>query len=171
MASSAPNARPSVLVIHGPNLNLLGQREPEIYGRLTLAELDAELGRLGDELGLVVKARQSNGEGEIITLLQTASEHAGVIINPGGYTHTSVAITDAIRAMSVPVIEVHLSNLYDREPMRHVSLTGAACVGVVMGLGPSSYHLALRYLAAKMSTSLKPASSGPVADVPAERGP
>lgn len=163
MASPLPNARPSVLVIHGPNLNLLGQREPEIYGRLTLAELDAELARLADELGLRITTRQSNGEGEIVTLIHTAADHAAIVLNPGGYTHTSVAITDALRAVSVPVVEVHLSNLYGREPMRHVSLTGAACDGVIMGLGPSSYHLALRYLAARLS--------GSAADAPEQRGP
>jgi 3-dehydroquinate dehydratase II len=167
MASSPPTARPSVFVIHGPNLNLLGQREPEIYGRLTLAELDEQLVGLGDELGLLVTTQQSNAEGEIVTLLHGAAQHCGVIINPGGYTHTSVAITDALRAVSVPVVEVHLSNLYGREPMRHVSLTGAACHGVIMGLGPSSYHLALRYLAAKVSTSAKPTSSGSAADASA----
>jgi 3-dehydroquinate dehydratase II len=171
MASPPSIARPSVLVIHGPNLNLLGQREPEIYGRLTLAELDEQLVRLGDELGLLVTARQHNGEGELVSLIQSATGHAGVVINPGGYTHTSVAIADAIRAAAVPVVEVHLSNLYGREPMRHVSLTGAACDGVVMGLGPLSYHLALRYLAARVSTPAMPAASGSTADVSARRGP
>ena len=153
MASPHSTARPSVLVIHGPNLNLLGQREPEIYGRLTLDELDEQLVALGEQLGLRVVACQRNGEGEIVTMLHRAGEHAGVVINPGGYTHTSVAIADALRAVVVPVVEVHLSNLYGREPMRHVSITGTACRGVIMGLGPSSYHLALRYLAATVSSS------------------
>lgn len=178
MASPHSTARPSVLVIHGPNLNLLGRREPEIYGRLTLAELDAELVLLGEELGLRVTTHQGNGEGELVTLVQSAAQHAGVVINPGGYTHTSVAITDALRAATVPIVEVHLSNLYGREPLRHVSLTGGACDGVIMGLGPSSYHLALRYLAAKVNTNRvpspgtdQPTSSGFAADAPRKRGP
>lgn len=144
MATSAT----SVLVIHGPNLNLLGKREPDIYGRQTLADLDDSIVALGDRLGLRVRCRQANGEGAIIELLHEAAvDCGGVILNPGGYTHTSVAIADALRAIAIPAIEVHLSNLYAREPERHRSLTGAACRGVIMGLGPASYHLALRHLA------------------------
>ena len=138
---------PRVLVIHGPNLNLLGTREPEIYGRTTLAELDASLLQLGTELGLAVRCVQANGEGELIDHVQAAAQGSGLVINPGGYTHTSIAIADALRSVSVPAIEVHLSNLYTREPIRHTSLTAAACAGVVMGFGVSSYHLALRQLA------------------------
>jgi 3-dehydroquinate dehydratase-2 len=151
MTASAP----SVLVVHGPNLDLLGQREPEVYGRQTLAELDASLVALGQRLGLEVRCRQANGEGAIIDLLHDAAREpvGGVVINPGGYTHTSVAIADALRAIGLPVIEVHLSNLYAREPLRHRSLTGAACQGVIMGLGPSSYHLALHHLAARLAPS------------------
>jgi 3-dehydroquinate dehydratase II len=172
MASPHSIARPSVLVIHGPNLNLLGQREPEIYGRLTLAELDGQLLALGEDLDLDVVTAQRNGEGEIVTLIQSASAHAGIVINPGGYTHTSVAIADALRGVDRPAIEVHLSNLYGREPLRHVSITGAACRGVIMGLGPISYHLALRYLAAHVSLPTQPAtSSGLAADVPPAGGP
>jgi len=142
----------SVLVVHGPNLNLLGQREPEVYGHQSLAELDASLVTLGKRLGLAVRCRQANGEGAIIDLLHEAGrDHAGVVINPGGYTHTSVAIADALRAIGIPAIEVHLSNLYAREPLRHQSLTGAACQGVIMGLGASSYHLALHHLAARLA--------------------
>jgi 3-dehydroquinate dehydratase-2 len=137
----------TVLVIHGPNLNLLGTREPEIYGSTTLPELDAALQAEGAELGLHVRCVQANGEGEIIDHIHAAAGTAGLVINPGGYTHTSVAIADALRSVSVPAIEVHLSNLYSREPMRHTSLTATACVGVVMGFGVSSYHLALRQLA------------------------
>jgi 3-dehydroquinate dehydratase-2 len=147
MAESAS----SVLVVHGPNLNLLGQREPEIYGQQTLAQLDASLAELGETLGLWVRCEQANGEGAIIELLHEAGRSCGgVVINPGGYTHTSVAIADALRAIAIPAIEVHLSNLYQREPARHRSLTGAACCGVVMGLGASSYHLALHHLAARL---------------------
>lgn len=146
------NPASSVLVVHGPNLNLLGQREPEVYGRQTLAELDASLVALGQRLGLAVRCRQANGEGAIIDLLHEAGRDCvGVVLNPGGYTHTSVAIADALRAIGIPAIEVHLSNLYAREPLRHESLTGAACQGVIMGLGASSYHLALHHLAARLA--------------------
>ncbi len=145
-------------MIHGPNLDLLGQREPAVYGNTTLPELDAQLVALGDSLGVQVRAYQTNGEGAFIDLLHTARAArgvAGVIVNPAGYTHTSVAITDALRALDVPVVEVHLSNLYAREQFRHESLTGVACRGVIMGLGPDSYFLALRHLVA--STSVEPA--------------
>ncbi len=151
MGTSASSARSSplaILVVHGPNLDLLGEREPEIYGRTTLAELDASLIRLGESLGLSVHTRQANAEGTIIDLVHEARRHyAGLVINPGGYTHTSIAIHDALRAVGVPVVEVHLSNLYGRDPRRHVSVTGAACRGVIMGFGPKSYELALRQLA------------------------
>lgn len=143
---SAASSR--VLVIHGPNLNLLGQREPGIYGSMTLAELDASLQALAAELGVRLETRQSNHEGVIIDWIHGAvGQHDGIVINPGGYTHTSVAIADALRSVPVPAIEVHLSNLYKRESLRHTSVTGVACVGVIMGLGPASYHLALRALA------------------------
>lgn len=147
MAASAS----SVLVVHGPNLNLLGQRQPEIYGHATLAQLDAALVEHGHQLGLSVRCEQANGEGAIIDLLHQAGRSCGaVVINPGGYTHTSVAIADALRGIAIPAIEVHLSNLYSRDPLRHRSLTGAACEGVIMGLGTSSYHLALHHLAARL---------------------
>lgn len=142
----------TVWVIHGPNLNLLGQREPEIYGHESLADLDAALVALGQELGVRVQCHQANGEGAIIDLLHAAAVEArAVVINPGGYTHTSVAIADALRAITIPAVEVHLSNLYSRESLRHRSLTGAACEGVVMGMGAKSYHLALRHLAGRLS--------------------
>ncbi|MCA9634758.1 MAG: type II 3-dehydroquinate dehydratase [Myxococcales bacterium] len=142
-------SRPRVAVIHGPNLNLLGTREPEVYGTLTLAELDASLIALGDELSVDVECQQRNSEGAIIDLLHAARGRVGgVIINPGGYTHTSVAIHDAIKAIAVPTVEVHLSNTYQREAFRQRSLTAAACVGAIIGLGAASYHLALRHLAA-----------------------
>lgn len=145
---SAASSR--VLVIHGPNLNLLGQREPGIYGSTTLAELDASLQALAAELGVRLETRQSNHEGVIIDWIHGAvGQQDGIIINPGGYTHTSVAIADALRSVPVPAIEVHLSNLFKRESLRHTSVTGVACVGVIMGLGPASYHLALRSFAAQ----------------------
>jgi 3-dehydroquinate dehydratase II len=143
------------MVIHGPNLDLLGTREPDVYGTASLPELDRRMTELGDRLGVQVEAHQSNGEGGFIDLLHRARGRcAGVIVNPGGYTHTSVAIHDALRAIDVPIVEVHLSNLYAREPMRHGSVTGAACRGVVMGLGLDSYLLALRHLAAIAGTRI-----------------
>lgn len=137
-----------IWVIHGPNLNLLGEREPNVYGSTTLAELDTSLVQLGKELGVAVVCQQANGEGAIIDLLHEARLRAGgVVINPGGYTHTSVAISDALRGIRIPAIEVHISNLFAREDFRRQSLTGSACLGVVMGLGVESYHHALRHLA------------------------
>jgi 3-dehydroquinate dehydratase-2 len=143
-----------VLVIHGPNLDLLGEREPEVYGRTTLRQLDARLKALGRELGLGVETRQVSGEGALVDLVHRARRgYVGLVVNPGGYTHTSVAIRDALAAVAVPAIEVHLSNLYAREPLRHESLTGAACRGVIMGFGVDSYMLALRQLAASLPAS------------------
>lgn len=146
--NAAPAGR-AAWVLHGPNLNLLGEREPAVYGSTTLPQLDASLVELGRELGLSVVCHQSNGEGRLIDLIHEARHQAiGIVINPGGYTHTSVAIADALRGISIPAVEVHVSNLFAREGFRQTSMTGAACRGVVMGLGLSSYHLALRYLAA-----------------------
>lgn len=138
------------MVLHGPNLNLLGVREPEVYGAMTLAELDASLVALGDALGVDVECHQENGEGALIDRLHAARGRAvGVVINPGGYTHTSVAIHDAIKAIDLPVVEVHLSNTYQREGFRQRSLTAAACVGAIIGFGAVSYELALRHLVAR----------------------
>jgi 3-dehydroquinate dehydratase-2 len=130
-----------VTVIHGPNLNLLGTREPEIYGSTTLAQLDARLAEIAASRGAKVACHQSNSEGAIIDRIHAAP--GGIVINPGGYTHTSVAIADALRAVRGPAVEVHLSNIYAREAIRQVSLTAPACRGVVMGLGVNSYVLAL----------------------------
>jgi 3-dehydroquinate dehydratase-2 len=138
---------PQIWVIHGPNLNLLGRREPAIYGRVTLARIDEKLAALGEELGLRVTSFQSNHEGALIDRLQIAMEEAdGVILNGGALTHTSMALGDTLRAMTIPVVEVHLSNLYAREPERQTSLTAPAAAGVVMGFGPIGYELALRAL-------------------------
>jgi 3-dehydroquinate dehydratase II len=137
-----------ILVLHGPNLNLLGLREPEIYGKLTLDEINSRLVRLGRDLNIDVRCTQSNHEGAMIDSLHEARTWAqGVILNAGGYTHTSVALRDAIKAIVIPVIEVHLSNVYAREEFRHTSLISAVCKGKVLGFGWRSYTLALRGLA------------------------
>lgn len=149
-----------MLVIHGPNLNLLGQREPGIYGDGTLAQLDAQLASLAAQLELSIVCRQSNHEGVIIDWIHEVAGGTfdALIINPAGYTHTSVAIQDALRAVTRPAIEVHLTNLYTRESYRHTSVTGAACCGIIMGLGRRSYQLALHHLAQALEPG-SPASS------------
>jgi 3-dehydroquinate dehydratase-2 len=146
---SAPAARRAVLVLHGPNLNLLGTREPQVYGATTLAEIDARLQAEGAALGLEVRCLQSNHEGALIDALHAARAWAaGALINPGGYTHTSVALRDAIAAIGLPVIEVHLSNTEAREAFRHISIVAPVCVGTVRGFGWRSYTLALQALVA-----------------------
>ena len=135
----------SVLILHGPNLNLLGQREPEAYGSLDLEEIDKRLIDAGKELGVEVRTQQSNHEGELIDALHNADGWAkGVVFNPGGYTHTSVAIRDAVAAIEIPVIEVHLSNVYAREKFRHRSLLSPVCIGKVVGFGWRSYLYGLQ---------------------------
>ena len=138
----------TVLVLNGPNLNLLGSREPETYGHVTLDEIGAMARARGEELGLAVDFRQSNTEGELVTWIQEArGSAAGLIVNAGAYSHTSVAILDALLAVELPVIEVHLSNIYRREPFRHHSYVSQAARGVICGLGARGYALALDALA------------------------
>jgi 3-dehydroquinate dehydratase II len=133
-----------IQVLHGPNLNLLGTRDPATYGTTTLAEIDAELVRRGKARGAEVRTAQSNVEGELVDLIQRAKGWAhAIVINPGGYTHTSVAIRDAIEAVALPAIEVHLSNLHAREAFRRESITAAKCIGQISGFGAQSYYLGL----------------------------
>ncbi len=136
-----------ILLLHGPNLNLLGTREPEVYGSMTLNDINGKIVALGKELGAEITCLQSNHEGTLIDALHDARTWAGgVVFNPGGYTHTSVALRDAISAIVIPVIEVHLSNVYAREEFRHTSFVSAVCKGKVSGFGWRSYELGLRGL-------------------------
>lgn len=143
-----------VLILHGPNLNLLGQREPEVYGRQTLADINASLAALAEELQIAVDTFQSNHEGDLIDRIHAAPRDgfSGIIINPGGLTHTSVSLRDAIAGIGLPVIEAHLSNIHAREPFRQHSYVAGVVVGQVAGFGAMSYHLALRGLAARLSS-------------------
>lgn len=136
-----------ILILHGPNLNLLGKREPEVYGSLTLAEINAKLADLAGQHQAELVCKQSNHEGELIDMLHEAPAWAGgVVFNPGAYTHTSLALRDAILAIGIPVVEVHLSNVYAREEFRHVSMISAVCKGKVVGFGWRSYALGLTAL-------------------------
>ncbi len=134
----------SLLVIHGPNLNLLGSREPEIYGTTTLPLINEQISQRASQLGLNVHCVQTNHEGKIVDLLQEAEHDCkAVILNPAAYTHTSIAIRDAIAAISIPVIEIHLSQISKREPFRHTSLTAPVCTGMISGFGAHGYLLAV----------------------------
>jgi 3-dehydroquinate dehydratase-2 len=143
-----------VLVLNGPNLNLLGRRQPEIYGTQTLADIEADLRKLASELGtdLELTFVQSNHEGALIDAIQEHGEGAlGIIINAGAYTHSSVAIRDALVSVGTPAIEIHLSNIHAREPFRHHSYIAPIAVGQIAGFGPAGYNMALRYLALRVS--------------------
>jgi 3-dehydroquinate dehydratase-2 len=140
-----------IAVLNGPNLNLLGTREPAIYGTTTLADIDTRLHTVASELGVGLRTAQRNGEGELIDLLHAwRGEVHGVIINAGAYTHTSLALRDALTAIAVPFVEVHLSNIYAREPERRHSMLASAAIGLITGLGADGYEYALRALVARL---------------------
>ena len=141
----------SILVLHGPNLNLLGTREPGVYGSVTLAEINAGLDKIAKDAGETLVAFQSNHEGALIDRVHAARDDGttAIVINPGGFTHTSVALRDALAAVALPFIEVHLSNIHRREPFRHHSYFSDLAEGVICGLGAAGYRLALQHLLAK----------------------
>lgn len=145
-----------ILVLHGPNLNLLGKRETSIYGKTRLSDIDSELKKLAKSLKVAINCVQSNHEGEIVSSIGRAAEqYQGIVINPAAYTHTSIAIRDALLAVSIPTVEIHLSNIYKREEFRRHSLTAPACVGQISGFGLDSYLLGLRALVSEIQKDLK----------------
>jgi 3-dehydroquinate dehydratase II len=147
-AIAGNRVNPIVVVLNGPNLNLLGKREPEIYGRETLADVEADCCRIGGELGLSIEFHQSNREYEIIDWIHSARERAaGIVINPAAFTHTSVAILDALNTFEGPIIEVHISNVHKREPFRHHSYVSGVASGVIVGCGTQGYAFALQRIA------------------------
>lgn len=142
-----------LLLVNGPNLNLLGTRQPEVYGSTTLAEIEARVAEVAAEAGLQVRAVQSNHEGVLIDAIHAArADCVGIVINPAAYSHTSVAIADALRSAALPVAEVHLSNIHAREEFRHHSYVSAVADMVVAGAGPMGYDVAVRYLAGRLAT-------------------
>jgi len=142
---SAMAQRKKILILNGPNLNLLGTRQPEIYGKLTLAQIEKQLRTLAKELAVELEFRQSNDEGELVTWIQQAAgKFAAIVINPAAYTHTSLAMRDAISAVGLPVVEIHLSNIHKREQFRHHSYIAEVAVGQIAGFGADSYLLGLR---------------------------
>ena len=147
---------PPILVLNGPNLNLLGTREPAIYGSETLKDIQLRCEKLAKTRGLTVDFRQSNTEGELVGWIQQAPGHAcAIVINAGAYTHTSIAIHDALRACGLPIVEVHLSNIYNREPFRHHSYVSPAANGVICGFGPKGYELAIEAIINIINNSQK----------------
>jgi 3-dehydroquinate dehydratase-2 len=142
---------PLIAVLNGPNLNLLGLRQPEVYGRATLDDVEALCAETAERVGLAIDFRQTNGEGELVTWVQECRGRAfGIVINPGGYTHTSIAVMDALLAVELPAIEVHVSNIHRREEFRRHSYVSRAATGVICGLGIQGYALALTALAGLM---------------------
>jgi len=152
-STSKQSRKPRVLVIHGPNLNLLGTREPEVYGTVTLSDINVSLARLAEGVGVDLESFQSNHEGALIERIHAAREQGvgAIIINPAAYTHTSVALRDALTAVAIPFVEVHLSNVHAREPFRHRSYFSDLAVGVICGLGPEGYRLALDYVLTRIN--------------------
>lgn len=143
---------PKILILNGPNLNMLGTRQPEVYGRETLADVEESCRRHGRSRGLDVDCRQSNSEGELVTWIQEArNSHDGIIINPGAYSHTSIAIMDAFLAVGLPLIEVHLSNIHRREPFRHHSYVSKVADAMICGLGSQGYLMALDAMARRLN--------------------
>jgi 3-dehydroquinate dehydratase-2 len=138
-------AKKKVLILNGPNLNLLGKRQPEIYGKLTLAQIEQKVRMLARELGIEIEFRQSNNEGELVTWIQEAANKFGaIVINPAAYTHTSLAMRDAVSALGIPTVEIHISNIHKRESFRHHSFIAEVAVGQIAGFGVDSYLLGLR---------------------------
>jgi 3-dehydroquinate dehydratase-2 len=160
---AVPHPLPIVAVLNGPNLNLLGLRQPELYGHATLADVQAMAEARAASLGLAIEFRQSNLEGELVGWVQQCrGRAAGIVINPAGYTHTSIALLDALLASDLPVIEVHLTNIHRREAFRQSSITGKAATGMIAGLGPQGYGLALEAMAGLLRAQ--------AAGAPRERG-
>lgn len=134
-----------ILVIHGPNLNLLGRRETDVYGHITLEDINKRIGKLADELGVSVDCFQSNSEGDLVSEIQKTMDHyQALVINPGAYTHTSIALRDAVAGVGIPTVEVHLSNIYQREDFRKKSMLADVALGQITGFGVDSYLLGLR---------------------------
>jgi len=152
MAQKKKATKPKILVIHGPNLQLLGKREPDIYGEVSIASINKLLKEVAQDFGIQLSIVQSNHEGEIVDEIGKAESKKveGILINPAAYTHTSIAIRDAIAAVDIPTVEVHLSNIYNREEFRQSSLTASVCVGIIGGFGVNSYLLGLEALIASI---------------------
>lgn len=155
-ATGSLDARPLVAVLHGPNLNLLGQREPDLYGSATLSMIDERIRTLGESLGVRVVTAQANGEGALIDVVHAwrTSGVRGALVNAGAYSHTSLALRDALTGVAIPFVEVHLTNVYAREPERRHSMLAPAAVGVICGFGAASYELGLRALVAHVTVGM-----------------